>query len=135
MTDLSLEEARKNLDVIEHQGVKGMKWGVRKKPTSAEITDARLRVQAKNIKYVQQRRKIKSQDVSRATKRTQLKDLKTSTLANPDRLTALRLTKGEKAVVGVLALVPGAQVGIAVGAGANVLERVAVKRAIAKTSK
>jgi hypothetical protein len=102
---------------LVHFGVLGMKWGVRrtqgthsftaKNPTAAkraaEIGRARESVQKTKSAYKAE---------SDPGKRKQLKDVH---LNNPDRATALRLTKGEKIVAGLLyTLTPTAVVPLAV---------------------
>jgi hypothetical protein len=89
---------------LVHFGVLGMKWGVRrsqgthsfkaKNPTAAkraaEIGRARASVKKTKTAYKAE---------TDPGKQKQLKDVH---LNNPDRATALRLTKGEKIVAGLL---------------------------------
>jgi hypothetical protein len=97
-------------DFLEHYGVKGMKWGHRK-ATSGEIHGARRRVEAG-------RKKVNAAEDKMATARTS-KDAAAAKknfdkvnkefLNNPDRVTALRLTKGEKwSNAALIVLFPGA---------------------------
>lgn len=121
-------------EALAHYGVKGMKWGVtnadvRGAPSKAEISDARLRVAGKNVKYHQQRAKIKRSDVGRGQKKDQLKDLKVKTLSDPDRMTAMRLTRGEKAAVAIFTIV-APPVGVSIAA-----QRVDISRQLNKAQK
>ena len=98
---------------LVHFGTKGMKWGVRKtqgtrdfyakNPTSkqrtAEIVKARESAQKTKKAYKKEKRG--------SEKRA---DLKKVHLSNPDRPTSLRLTRGEKVVVGLLNVTPGLNV-------------------------
>lgn len=108
---------------IIHYGVKGMKWGVRNadRPTTREIKDARARVNEQNRDFRKDRKAIKKGPGTRAEKREDIRNLKIDTLANPDRLTALKMTTGEKYLLAALA--PVAPVSVA----ANLAAQAAVK--------
>lgn len=95
-------------EALAHYGVKGMKWGVTKAdvrgaPSKREIKDARHRVALKNAEYNMKRSSIKRGEGYRSEKKAALKDLKISTLSDPDRMTAMRMTTGEKAATALLA--------------------------------
>lgn len=94
-----------NEHTLMHYGVKGMKWGVRNdNPTNDDIHDARSKLYSKNRAYQKERKAIKrgERPLTRAEKKVALSDLKTSALADPDRKTAMTMTKGEKAVLAVM---------------------------------
>lgn len=129
---LAVEKPGSPLEILEtlnHSGVKGMRWGVRKSsqdfarkhPTGRQRADAIYRARAAQIK----------RNTDFATERDPAKraNLKKAFLNNPDRVTALRMTRGEKVVFTLLGIaVPPAGVGLAVGSAA----RVAVRRSIEK---
>lgn len=100
---------------LMHYGVKGMKWGQRKaRPTAAQINTARDRLEKKNIDLKAQKRNYKSQErgsLARSREKNKFKDMKAEILRSPDRATALRMTKGEKVTLGILAVVPPTALG------------------------
>lgn len=118
-------------DELLHFGKKGMKWGVTnpssrgrsqefgaKFPTgrsrSDEIKRARTSTEASRLAF--RREKDPAKKI----------DLKKAYLNNPDRATALRMTRGEKVVAGIVVGALGVTgVGVATGAalGARVKER------------
>lgn len=127
---------------LEHHGVLGQRWGhrkegtakigrraanlnakeafVRKNPTSSKQAAAIRIARASTLHD-----RAKYENAPRGQKR---KDLKKVFLNNPDRATSLRITRGEKIVLGVLAIgVPG--IGTAAVAG-TVGTQVAVRRHI-----
>lgn len=118
MTDISLDDARKNLDVIEHHGVKGQKWGVIRRgrsggsgkapkanrynptgATTAQILKARQKVTAAGNKMERDIAKIENHGRVSNTKAEvkKINEIEMKFLNNPDRVTAATLTKGEKA--------------------------------------
>jgi hypothetical protein len=118
-------------DALEHYGVKGMKWGVRRKPSAAEIRGARIRMQEKGLKYQKQREAVKSTkkgSVERAKENQKLGKIKADFLKDPDRVTAMTMTRGEKAATVILG---GGLPGVAAVAGQNIARnRVAKKQAL-----
>ena len=127
-------EEKPSLDELVHFGVKGMKWGVRKKVSKGEIQDARLRIAQKNVELGMQRRAVKKASTSeaKASEKAKLSELKTAFLKNPDRATALRLTKGEAVAISILA----GPTGIAlVGAQSAARRRIERKQAKGKYDK
>jgi len=132
---------------LEHHGVLGMRWGhrregtaqigrraanrkakesfIRKNPTSDRqakaIRTARAKSQLDLTRYTNQ---------PRGTSKAKKQSLKKVYLNNPDRATALRMTRGEKVVLGLIAVgLPGpGTVGVAVGATAQVAVRRHVER-------
>jgi hypothetical protein len=107
--EVSVEKPGSPTDILEHFGTKGMKWGVRSEsrssgskpsfrkqfPTSsartAEIHRARASTQADYIKMLGEKNPAKREKLVKTY------------LKNPDRATAERVTRGEKAVIGILA--------------------------------
>lgn len=131
-------------DALQHYGVKGMKWGVRKsdsggksKPTSDEIKSARIRTRAR-----QRELGVQADKVNLATGKKQEReakkfaDMSTSYLKNPDRVTAEYLTRGEKVALTVLAVgIPGPGTAGAAGlAGGTVAGRAIVRRSVRKAN-
>lgn len=95
--------------VLVHHGVKGMKWGVQKgHPSRAEIKTARRNVRNQGMALDAQRFKAISSTAKRkpgaAYQRGKLKDMKKDFLKNPDRVTALHLTKGEQVAAALFAV-------------------------------
>lgn len=117
-----------------HYGVKGMRWGKRKdKPSSADIEVARAnqsaRVARVNEKFV---KSVTARDKGeRAAAKAEYQKLNQVFLDHPDRVTAMRMTRGEKAVLALIAVgIPGpGTVGAAAAAGGNVAGRKIVERA------
>lgn len=99
-------------NVMAHHGVKGMKWGVRKKrgahPSKTEIRTARKNVNKEKSAIRGQKAVVRSRKTKEGRQRQQAKlaDMKAAHLRNPDRETAMKLTKGETAVAALLLLHP-----------------------------
>lgn len=115
---VSVEKPGSPEDVLEHFGKKGMKWGHRKaKITSADIIGARVRSSQQQFKALAEKDPKKRANLQKAY------------LKNPDRATALRMTKGEKVTLGLIAgifAVPTAGIvpaGIGIGVGVQRLQR------------
>lgn len=87
-------------ETLMHFGVKGMKWGQRKSVTTSDIKSARLRFDAKNTQLQADTKKAiattKKGTAARTKAMTKLQKQRVSVLKNPDRATALRMTRGEK---------------------------------------
>ena len=90
---MTFDEDKPSLEEIGHSGVKGMKWGVRKKVSGREIRSARARLGAEQDKLFTKEREVRKTGKGNAAYQKQ----KTAFLNNPDRVLATRLTKGEKA--------------------------------------
>jgi hypothetical protein len=120
--------------LLEHHGIKGMKWGVRKAgaPSNSDIHGARTRLLTQRSKVSKQRRKAVTETVKRSSKapaaRAKLKDMKKSLLKNPDRVTALHMTNGEAAAHAILLAHPLTAPGVVGG----VVTREVVARTIAR---
>lgn len=112
-------QEKPSLEELSHFGVKGMKWGVRKAVTGGEIREARKRLAKQSKKYRQERRKVDKTTKGSEARRLgekKLEEMHRAYLKNPDRVTALRLTKGEKAVQ--LLFTPLTGIGIATSVAA-----------------
>jgi hypothetical protein len=88
-------------EYLEHHGVKGMKWGVRRqqrRERNAQIKTARKNVRAKEDEIIALDRKArKSKSASERARLDKISTKKASDLFNsPDHTTAARLTSGEK---------------------------------------
>jgi hypothetical protein len=90
---------------LVHYGVKGMKWGVRKAVSTREVYGARARLQVKQNEFASQKRKVRKakSPTAKANAETKLNKLKVDFLNDPDRVTAARLSTGEKVVATILA--------------------------------
>jgi hypothetical protein len=127
---ITVEKPGSPSEILEHHGTKGMKWGVRSarskfneaNPTSKQKADAIRLARAKsNVDFTKYTNK-KMGPERKAAKLVYLK--------NPDRATALRITRGEKVVLGILAVgIPA--VGTA-AVGATVGTRFVIRRHIEK---
>ena len=119
-------------EVLAHFGKKGMKWGVRRTPPSGSRSAVTSKFNKKNpssgakadaIRLARAKSNVnfqKAYKVKRGTK-AERKAAKLTYLKSPDRATALRMTRGEKVVTGILAGVfaPTIIVPVAAGVGAG----------------
>lgn len=94
-----LHEDRPTIDELQHYGKLGMKWGKRKS-TGQEIRTARGSVRRGHRELKGQRKKIRASttESGKAKEKATYAKMKTSFLKNPDRVTALKMSKGEIAV-------------------------------------
>jgi superfamily II DNA or RNA helicase len=94
-------------DVLAHYGVLGMKWGQRKKATTADIHAARRKVGQAQRQYGQLEDKMtygKNENKAKnAALEKQMKALDEHFHADPARAIASRTTRGEKAALLMLA--------------------------------
>jgi len=113
---LSVEKPGSPLELLEtlnHSGVKGMRWGVRKAETRAAVARKNASFNRKNPSS---RQKADAIRLARATSRVkyekatalsstkgQRKAAKLAYMKDPQRAIALRTTRGEKVVLGLLA--------------------------------
>lgn len=84
---------------LKHYGVLGMKWGQRKKFTSAQIKAARKDLRKQNKLYRSEARKVndlKEGSAARKAGEKHLEKLNRDYLNNPSRVAAIRMTRGEK---------------------------------------
>lgn len=90
---------------LVHYGVKGMKWGVRKAASTREVFGARARLQVKQHEYSNQKRRVRKAKsaTAKAKQKAKLNKMKIDFLNDPDRVTASRLSTGEKVVATLLA--------------------------------
>lgn len=93
-------------NLLEHHGIKGMKWGARKAVSRADIKTARKSVKKDARAHLKNQAKF----VVGKSSRQSLRDTRLKFLTNPDRATAARLTKGETALMALLAPVGGVSV-------------------------
>lgn len=129
-TDMTPEEW------LAHYGVKGMKWGQHKAVTSTDIHNARARTASRQAEISRQIDKVNLAQPGKAQAKEakKLDEMSLEFLKNPDRATALRLTRGEKVLNGIVAVgFPGVGTGVVAGSvGARVAIRKATERDVAK---
>lgn len=90
---------------LVHYGVKGMKWGVRKAVSTREVYGARARLQVKQNEIADQKRNVRKAKsaTAKTNQKTKLDKMKVDFLNDPDRVTASRLSTGEKVVATIFA--------------------------------
>lgn len=98
-------------DHLEHFGVKGMKWGIRKAASGSEIRSARQRLDQKRLKlYVAEDQLYRGNAKQQAAAKKQYDKLVKDWDDDPDRAISTRLTRGETAALvlltGPAALIP-----------------------------
>jgi hypothetical protein len=96
---------------LEHFGVKGMRWGVVKAKTGIGSAPSGKTIRKARRSVNKQERKLMGQQIrqlgtfnkeKRATRKKNIATMKTNLLHDPDRATAARITRGEKAVLVLL---------------------------------
>jgi hypothetical protein len=121
---------------LHHYGVKGMKWGVTRAPSGKQIRAARYRVDRKRQGLKDQLHNVseahKSGDKARLDRETAaFLSMNKSFLKNPDRATAMRITRGEKALLLIAGTVAAPGIGTAAAAtkiGASSVARKVVEK-------
>lgn len=127
-----------DLNELAHYGVKGMKWGHRKRYTSQDIRDARIRNNSRVNGLVRASEEVSYQtslNPNSKKAKAAVRDygkLTADFLKSPDRATALRMTTGEKAVAAILMIAaPGpGTLGVAIGSTVRVRERKAQEKSL-----
>lgn len=97
-------------DALAHFGVRGMKWGVRNKPTAGRgvtlkpgRSTGEIRVARRNVKKAARASlKEKGKFVLGKSSMKEVHKKKLDFLMHPDRQTAARLTRGETAIASIL---------------------------------
>lgn len=107
-------EEKPSLEELAHYGVKGMKWGQRKKYSTDQIKDARARQGSRVARINDQAHKLnlaegKAKDAAAKKYVEMMKELQ----SHPDAAIGGRMTRGEKAA----ALLIGGPIGAIVIAG------------------
>jgi hypothetical protein len=129
-----------DLNELAHVGVKGMKWGHRKRYSNQDIRNARIRNNSRVNMLARAAEELNFQtSLNPNSKKTEaavrdFKKIEVDFLKNPDRATALRMTTGEKAALAVLAIgLPGPGTGAAIGTStARVLARRSQEKSLKK---
>lgn len=85
-------------NLLEHHGIKGMKWGIRKHKTGGEIRTARRSVMKDRLALEDAKAAVRRGEAPKSA----IADAKLAYLKNPDRATALRMTRGEMVVSTIL---------------------------------
>lgn len=123
-------------DELVHHGVKGMHWGIRGASTR-EFRRKNPTIQKRDVKIErartasQHRRTMYLTEYDSKTR----KEMKKAYLNHPDRVTAQRLTSGEKAVLGVIHVFGPAALPIAPIVVGNVLYRHHIEKSQARAKK
>jgi hypothetical protein len=129
---LPVEKPGSPAEVLEHHGTKGMKWGVTRSSRAFATKHPTNRSRAKEIHRARARQQLALTKIGTEENKGNRINMKKAYLNNPDRATALRMTRGEKVVAGLVAgiLIPTGigPPAVAIGLGA----RVAVRRHIEK---
>lgn len=104
---MTIKSTKPALDAatLEHYGVLGMKWGrTRARANSSQIRSARARVNLQSAKIGVQRDLVRTASTpqAKAQRKSELSKTTTAFLKNPDRVTAVRLTRGEKVATALL---------------------------------
>lgn len=135
---ISVEKPGSPSEILEHTGVKGMKWGVRNQrgPTQssrkfgAKFPTGKSRaMEIRRARAAQQVRAVKFHNSPKGS--PQREAARKAFLKHPDRVTAMRMTRGEKVVFSIIG-VGSAPTGFGVGMGIGTVGVVAARRNIEK---
>jgi hypothetical protein len=104
-----IHDSQPTLEELRHYGVLGMKWGKsRAKATGTEIRKARRDFEGKRADYWDAQKAVrkttKRGSAEREAGNKKTADMRLALLKDPDRVTASRLTRGEKAIYAALAV-------------------------------
>lgn len=118
---------------LAHVGVLGMKWGIHKSAGTQrfqkKFPTAKLRkAEIRRARSAQQTRRLTFKQAPRGSQKRE--KLKASFLKNPDRATSLRMTRGEKVILSLLAVLGSPAAPLAVGVGAGTAIRVGRRRVL-----
>lgn len=135
---ISVEKPGSPEEILEHVGVLGMKWGVRRSKQSQEFRKKFPTRQERDLEITRARTAIGKQKraINNSTDKARPK-LQKAYFKNPDRVTARRLKSGEKfASVLAAVFVPGIGLGtVGVAAGVNASLRRGLEDANSKRGK
>lgn len=99
-------EVKPSLQALVHAGVKGMKWGVRKTRVSrGEIHGATQRQEKRRVDWANETHASKTATTAsaRASAANRAKKIERDFNTNEDRVTATRMTRGEKIALAIVA--------------------------------
>lgn len=135
------DKDKPSLEELMHHGVKGMKWGQHKaKPTNSDIKNARINTASRQreLGRAADQLNLVARSGTEAQKKAAVKNYakkEMDYLKSPDRATALRMTTGEKFIIGALGIT-GVGLAPAAGfAGARVAVRKLEEKSVKKYNK
>lgn len=123
---VSVEKPGSPTEILEHVGVKGMKWGVRR------AVDKSIGTKTAGRKPINRNRQARAEfkrknptrfERDQAIKSARFRQQTGKKLSNEDRAVALRFTTGEKTVLSLLAVTGFATIPIAAISGTTVAIR------------